>query len=69
MPQTIRALRKVLGYSASDESGQAMVEYSLFTFFVVIAVGTGILGFLPAAFRAYETYVKGYYVVLNLPVP
>jgi hypothetical protein len=51
------------------ESGQAAVEYSLFTFFILIGAVLGLGGFLPASLAAYEAYIDGFWMVLGLPIP
>jgi hypothetical protein len=51
------------------ESGQAMAEYSLFTFFMLVGVVMGVGGFLPASFAAYRAYIDGFWLVLGLPIP
>jgi Flp pilus assembly pilin Flp len=65
----MRAARKALWALWRDQSGQAVVEYSMFTFFVFVGIGVGVLGFLPAALKAYEIYVHGFYLMLSLPLP
>jgi hypothetical protein len=51
------------------ESGQATVEYSLFTFVLIAGGAFGLLGFLPAALRSYAVYFGGFSLVLGLPFP
>jgi Flp pilus assembly pilin Flp len=62
-------LRRWLSRLGREESGQAATEYALFNFFILIGAFGGLLGFLPAALKAYEIYVKGFYYVLSMPFP
>ena len=62
-------LVRTLSALAAEQSGQAAAEYSMFTFFILVGAGIGLLGFLPATFKMYEVYVKGFYLMLSLPLP
>lgn len=57
-----RALRRAAA------RGQAMVETSILTFFV-IAWGASMTYFFPDAMNALQIYMDSFYFMLSLPVP
>ncbi|NOZ87090.1 MAG: hypothetical protein GXP49_12650 [Deltaproteobacteria bacterium] len=54
---------------AAGEKGQSMVEYTLITFFLLIAAGGVAFAFLPDMLSAYQDYIDSFSFVLNLPIP
>lgn len=67
----LRALRPSFRLTLlRDERGQAMVEYSTITFFMLIgAGGTGLVYFLPHFLNALNTYLGSIYYMLSLAIP
>lgn len=52
------------------QRGQAMVEYSVVMFLLLIGgVGGGLIVFLPSMMNALDVYLSGIYFMLNLAVP
>ena len=59
-------LRRLLG----RESGQAMIEYSTFTFFMLVGVtGGSLVTFMPNFMNAMNTYLAGLYYMIDAPIP
>mgnify|MGYP000888390054 FL=1 len=63
--ESLRPLLRLLG----DESGQAISEYSIITASLLVGGTAAVVTFLPEAIKAYDAYVRGYYLVLGLPFP
>ncbi len=49
--------------------GQAMAEYSSIVFFLAMAGGVGIITLLPMLMNALNSYLQGFYYMLNLAIP
>ena len=59
-------LRKLL----RDQGGQAMVEYSTITFFMLVGGGGTLLTtFLPKFLDAMNAYLDSVYYIINQPFP
>jgi hypothetical protein len=65
-PHRLAHWRRLLG----RESGQAMVEYSTFTFFMLVGVtGGSLVTFMPNFMNAMNTYLAGLYYMIDAPIP
>lgn len=51
------------------QRGQAMIEYSAITYFLVLAGGVSILVIIPQLMNALNIYLGGIYFMLNLALP
>ena len=62
-------LRQRLRRFRRRSRGQALIEYAIITFFVLMAAGGVAFAFLPQMINAYQVYFDSFYFVLNLPIP
>ncbi|MFN7132769.1 MAG: hypothetical protein ACK4N5_11860 [Myxococcales bacterium] len=62
---TLSAARRL----GQDESGQAMAEYSMISFYLILGTGGCLFVWIPSMLNAYQVYIQGFYLVLGLPVP
>ena len=60
-----RSVRRCRGTSR----GQALIEYVLITFAILMAAGGVAFAYLPEMIDAYQVYFDSHYFVLNLPIP
>ena len=76
----MQAVKKPTRASRRGERGQAMLEYSVITWFLVMVLALGasvriewtddVKGSVIELFlRSYQTYYDSYLFVLNLPIP
>lgn len=65
----IAALRSFARALLLDESGQSVTEYSVTTGALLLGGTASLFVFLPNAINAYRDYVKGFYLLLGLPIP
>jgi hypothetical protein len=69
---TVQALRAFLGTLAwrmRDQAGQATTEYALVSFAIIVGGSFSLFYFIPTAINAYRGYIRGFYLVLGLPIP
>jgi hypothetical protein len=75
-----RPVKRPVGARRRGERGQAMLEYSVITWFLVMVLALGasvriewtddVKGSVIELFlRSYQTYYDSYLFVLNLPIP
>ena len=49
--------------------GQALLEYTLISFVILVGFGGVFFAFLPEMLDAYQVYIDSFHFVLNLPIP
>jgi uncharacterized protein (UPF0333 family) len=62
-PVTPRAPRK-----SSRSRGQASTEYIVLSFGMLVIAGGGLMTFAPDSVAALTIYIRGFYLVLGLPL-
>jgi len=64
-----RPLRHAWRSSGRRVQGQALIEYSLITFFLLLTTGTLAFVGLPRLLEVYQEYISSFFFVLNAPFP
>lgn len=62
----VRRGAKVVGLSRRAR-GQAMSEYAVLTAALLVS-GVGIMAFAPDMMAAFTIYIRGFYLILGLPI-
>jgi hypothetical protein len=66
----MNVLRRHLVRLARLQGGQAMAEYSMTTFALLVGTGGFLLtGFMPTFLNAFNSYLHGFQIIFNLPIP
>lgn len=61
-------MKKWLSKLHSEESGQGMMEYSLFSFMILIGGSLALPNAIDGFFDAYNNYLAGFFYILSLPI-
>jgi Flp pilus assembly pilin Flp len=61
-------MKKWLSKIHREESGQGMMEYSLFSFMILIGGSLALPTAIDNFFDAYNAYLAGFFYILSLPI-